>query len=148
MGQGRGYTKREINTMRDMAYQGHSLEAIAERLGRSRTAVRIQLWRRGHSFGPAHVSELIDTPKGRMTRRDASIAFGIPFGTLCRRIWEGCPADLLFKAERVPKGAFKRPATAYGTKRKPYDRSAVYVEKWADRKKRRAKELAIADQPS
>jgi len=57
------------------------------------------------------VGELIDTPAGRMTRREASKHSGIPFGTICRRVWMGCPVNLLFatRGELRYKGALKRP---------------------------------------
>src|SRR5882672_365548 len=36
------------------------------------------------------------TPKGPMTRRQIAEAFNIPFGTVCRRLWQKYPPDKLF----------------------------------------------------
>lgn len=41
--------------------------------------------------------EIIDTPRGPMSRREAAAEFKIPFGTICRRIWEGQPPEKIFK---------------------------------------------------
>lgn len=84
--------------------------------------------------------QLIDTPAGPMTRRQAANYSGIALGTIIRRIWEGCPPHLLFASrdELIASGALQRRAGAHG--RKPDSKrnthaTANYVEKWKDRKK-------------
>lgn len=48
-----------------------------------------------------NVPELIDTPRGRMTRREAATAFGLAYGTVCRRVWEEWPPERAFSAPEV-----------------------------------------------
>lgn len=41
-------------------------------------------------------AKTVITPKGPMTRRQIAEAFSIPFGTVCRRLWQKYPPDRLF----------------------------------------------------
>lgn len=49
---------------------------------------------------------LIQTPAGPMTRKEAADYYGIPRGTLTRRIWAGWPRELWF-AKSMPQ--YRRP---------------------------------------
>ena len=97
-----------------------------------------------------HVASLIETPAGPMTRRQASEFSGIPFGTICRRVWEKCPVHLLFGTKNEVKGQFQNPRDREGETRPRYvrvrsGRISNYSERdltetWAERKARRARE--------
>lgn len=100
--------------------------------------------RNQHTWEP----KLIDTPCGPMTRREASILSGVPFNTIHRRIWDGCPVEWLF-VKRVPRGTFlkRHPAYANAGPKRRYERERAndYVETWEARKARRASEKITAD---
>ena len=106
MGQGRAYHPEEDEFIRNMVREGWDDEAIGARLGRGRVAIRIRRWRLGigcrDRARSTYQPRTIETPRGVMTRRQASAEFGIPFGTLCRRIWEGRPPEFIFNPERMP----------------------------------------------
>jgi hypothetical protein len=95
-----------------------------------------------------HVAALIDTPAGRMTRRQAAEHSGIPMATICRRIWEGCPPAMLFataeelKAAKVLRRKLPTTSRTMRTPRRSLTADSHFVETWVERKARRAAEKA------
>lgn len=68
---------------------------------------------------------LIDTPDGPMTRGDAAKRYGIPKGTLIRRIWSGWPQEKWFEPSYRPQRRPNPPAKRRGRFVTPYGRKSL-----------------------
>ena len=72
-------------------------------------------------------TELISTPDGEMTRREAAVRYGIPKNTLIRRIWAGWPPERWFEPPdarlRSDRGIQKR-------NERPAHMMAKYCSPW------------------
>jgi len=89
-------------------------------------------------------AQLIDTPKGPMTRREAAKAFNLAYGTLIRRLWLKYPPDKLFlppmKAQQRAAHRYKRKGegnpyrtwkTAWGTETSWEVAARVRIKPWS-----------------
>jgi hypothetical protein len=82
---------------------------------------------------------LIETPQGKMTRREAAAIAGVPLATMIRRVWEGWPVEKILSPKLT--GGF--PSGVKTWKWKPRTNRSVshtddsyFIEKYEDRKKR------------
>lgn len=55
----------------------------------------------------------INTPRGTMTRREAAKLYGVAYGTLCRRIWQGWTVEDALQPAMSPAECSRRAAESY-----------------------------------
>jgi len=68
---------------------------------------------------------LIDTPDGPMTRGEAAARYGIPKGTLIRRIWSGWPQERWFEPPHKPARRPRPEPKRRGAYITPYGRKSL-----------------------
>jgi hypothetical protein len=92
----------------------------------------------------------IDTPYGPMTRKEIAAEAGLPLNTIHSRIYAGFKGAELFAPRCLPPRTPRGRSGEYGPYAKrerakmprslSYHDDSKFIEKWADRKARRARE--------
>lgn len=68
----------------------------------------------------------LQTPAGPMTRAEIAAHYGIPFGTVCRLLWEGWTAEAIIQKPPRPPGKVRTPTPyRWGRFLTPWGRMAL-----------------------